>query len=159
VPVDIEARADTDGLEAERRYLFKPVCASKGDPQPTAAAGASPVMVTIAGAGSEPSDSPWRQARLCDLSITPPRLTRHVNPVPPAETLAHHKLGTVWLDVLLDVTGRVVDARVTHSIDREYGGDESAVATVKQWAFAPATRDGWPVPVVVIVLITFSVWQ
>jgi outer membrane biosynthesis protein TonB len=51
----------------------------------------------------------------------------------------------------------VADARVTHSIDREYGGDASAVATVKQWAFAPATQGGQPIPLVVVVLITFTV--
>jgi TonB family protein len=156
VQVELDTQADTDGLAAESRYLFKSVCVSK-DQTTEAFAGDAPPGVTITGPGSDPADSPRRAARLCDLAITPPRLTKHVNPIPSAEAQAHQKVGTVWLDVLVDDTGRVADARVTHSIDREYGGDASAVATVKQWAFSPATRNGRPIAVVVTVLITFTI--
>ena len=39
---------------------------------------------------------------------------------------------------------------------RVYGLDNEAVKTVKEWRFAPGTRDGVPVPVRIMVELTFS---
>lgn len=43
------------------------------------------------------------------------------------------------------------------SLDKKYGMDEEAVKTLKQWRFAPGTKDGVAVPVVVEVEMTFTV--
>jgi TonB family protein len=52
--------------------------------------------------------------------------------------------GNVVVEVTISAQGEVVDARVLESVG--YGIEELALATVRQWRFRPATRDGEPVP-------------
>lgn len=47
------------------------------------------------------------------------------------------------LEVVVDVNGRVVDARVARSVNRVYDG--VLLASAKQWRYRPATKDGHPV--------------
>ena len=56
---------------------------------------------------------------------------------PPAGT----PLGAI--DVVVDETGRVVDARIYRSANRVY--DAVLLESVKQWRYRPATKDGRPV--------------
>jgi protein TonB len=51
--------------------------------------------------------------------------------------------GDVVLDVLIDDTGKVADARTTKGMG--HGIDEMVIATVEQWVFYPATKNGRPV--------------
>jgi protein TonB len=60
------------------------------------------------------------------------------------------------LEVVVQRDGSVGAARIKESLDREYGLDDEAIRTVKQWRFAPGTKDGVPVAVLVNVEMTFS---
>jgi hypothetical protein len=53
---------------------------------------------------------------------------------------------------------RVIGARET---SKPLGGglDEKAIETVKTWKFKPATREGVPVPVRVVVEVTFRLFR
>ncbi len=62
--------------------------------------------------------------------------------------------GSLALDVTIDAAGNVRDVRVIHALGG--GLTESAVNTVRTWKFKPATRRGKPVPVEVMVEVTFK---
>jgi TonB family protein len=62
--------------------------------------------------------------------------------------------GKVDLNLLIDETGRVIDAQVTGSTDAEF--EESALAAVRKWTFKPASRDGVPVRTRARLPITFA---
>ena len=63
--------------------------------------------------------------------------------------------GTVILEGVVATNGTVVDAIVIRSLDQIFGLDQEAVKAVKQWRFAPGTRMGDPVPVLVTTELTF----
>jgi TonB family protein len=60
----------------------------------------------------------------------------------------------VRLQVTLDAQGAVTAATVLDSAGPEL--DESALATIKTWKFAPATRDGQPIAATVPVDVSFA---
>ena len=72
-------------------------------------------------------------------------------PLPPDATEVHVS-GSVALEVVIDETGRVVDARVLRSVPLL---DDAALATVRQWRFGPATLNGKPIPVRITVVVKF----
>jgi TonB family protein len=64
--------------------------------------------------------------------------------------------GTVVLWIVVDAQGNVTDSRVVRPLG--LGLDEKAVETVRTWKFKPALRNGVPVPVRVIVEVTFRLF-
>jgi TonB family protein len=56
---------------------------------------------------------------------------------------------------VIDDSGNVADVKVVRPADR--GTDESAAHTLRTWKFKPATKDGKPVPVKVVVEVSFRV--
>jgi protein TonB len=62
--------------------------------------------------------------------------------------------GLVRLQCVVDVEGRVSDARVEDASHPEFV--TPAIAAVKRWTFKPATRDGATVPTAVSVPIRFT---
>ena len=61
--------------------------------------------------------------------------------------------GTVVLWIIVDASGGVTDCRVVKPLG--LGLDEKAVETVKTWKFKPALKNGTPVPVHVMVEVSF----
>ncbi len=64
--------------------------------------------------------------------------------------------GTVVLWIIVDAQGSVHDVRVVKPLG--LGLDEKAVEAVKTWKFKPATRNGVPVPVRVMVEVSFRLF-
>jgi protein TonB len=64
-------------------------------------------------------------------------------PKPDLSTLPHGTKGDVILDVVIDTTGKIADIKMTSGLG--HGIDENVIATVQQWTFRPATKDGQPV--------------
>jgi protein TonB len=64
--------------------------------------------------------------------------------------------GTVVLWIVVDATGNVTDARVVKPLG--LGLDEKALDTVRTWKFKPALRNGTPVPVRVMVEVSFRLF-
>lgn len=61
--------------------------------------------------------------------------------------------GTTVLWVILGHDGSVQDVRIARAIG--FGLDDNAVATVKQWQFKPAIKDGQPVSVQISIEVNF----
>ena len=65
-------------------------------------------------------------------------------PKPDLTSLPRGTSGDVVLDIVIDAAGKVTS--ITMSRGLGHGIDETVIATVQQWNFHPATRDGQPVP-------------
>ncbi len=64
-------------------------------------------------------------------------------PKPDLSTLPHGTRGDVILDIVIDANGKISDLKITSGLG--HGVDETVIATVQQWTFHPATRNGQPV--------------
>ncbi len=65
-------------------------------------------------------------------------------PKPDLSLLAHGATGDVILDIVIDASGKISAIKVTRGLG--HGIDEAVLATVQQWTFRPATKDGQPIP-------------
>ena len=64
-------------------------------------------------------------------------------PKPDLSALPHGTKGDVIIDIVIDATGKISDLKITNGLG--HGIDETVIATVQQWTFHPATRNGEPV--------------
>jgi protein TonB len=85
----------------------------------------------------------------------PPRAIKITRPEYPQEAFVKKIEGTVVLEILIDASGRVVQARVLHSIPAL---DDAARRTVLQWIFSPALKHGRPVATVAQAPVTFRIY-
>ena len=76
-----------------------------------------------------------------DVSIA--LVTFYPRPTPDLSPLAHGAAGDVILDVVIDAGGKISDIKVTHSLSPTI--DQTVIATVQQWTFQPASRNGQPI--------------
>jgi protein TonB len=86
--------------------------------------------------------------------IEPPRLLREVKADYTDEARRRGVRGEVLLEVVVRRDGTVGDVNVIRRLDP--GLDDRAARAVRQWRFAPATRRGVAVDVVVEVAVEFS---
>jgi protein TonB len=85
-----------------------------------------------------------------------PRVLREVKPQYTADAMRAKVQGVVELEAVVLPDGSVGDVQITRSLDRTFGLDTEAIKAVKQWHFAPGTRLGQPVPVLVTIELTFT---
>lgn len=87
-----------------------------------------------------------------------PRILEKVKPLYPEHARRQHKTGVVTLKFLVDAEGRVHQPSV---IEASPPGlfEESALAAVAKWRFAPALRQGRPVPTWLILPVRFTLEQ
>ena len=64
-------------------------------------------------------------------------------PKPDLSPLAHCAAGDVVLDITITADGKVTDIHLAQSLSPAI--DQTVIATVQQWTFRPATKDGQPV--------------
>ena len=65
------------------------------------------------------------------------------DPHPDLSRLPPGSRGDVILEAVIDATGRITQLTVKQGLG--HGVDETVVATVQQWTFHPAMRDGKPI--------------
>lgn len=85
--------------------------------------------------------------------VTTPRPIYKVEPTYSEDAKIAKIQGSVKLNLVIDEQGRTDDIKVVTSLDP--GLDEQAVEAVRQWLFAPATKDGVPIPVTASIEVTF----
>ena len=85
----------------------------------------------------------------------PPRLLHRVQPVYPPAAFSQKVEGTVKLQILIDANGRVRAMTVVESVPML---DDAAKDAVRQWVFAPATKDGRPVATVAFAPVRFQIY-
>ena len=116
-------------------------------------AGAVPMVSATAARAQDSADAGASVAADAD-AVTAPSLKSHGDPVYPPEALRDRIEGSVGLEITLDETGAVVDARVTEPAG--HGFDEAAVAAVRQWTFEPARKNGAPARATVHLALPFQ---
>lgn len=82
-----------------------------------------------------------------------PEKIRDVRPVYPQIAIAAKVEGTVIIEAVIGVDGRVKDARVLRSIPLL---DRAALDAVNQWLFSPTLLNEVPVPVIITVTVAFK---
>jgi len=85
--------------------------------------------------------------------IMPPKKIKDVPPVYPALAQTAHVSGAVTIEATIGTDGKVVDAKVVHSIPML---DQAALDAVRQWEYLPTMLNGVPVPVLVTVTVNFT---
>jgi len=85
--------------------------------------------------------------------MEPPRKLTHVDPIYPQIAQAARIEGTVILETVIGVDGRVTSVHVLRSIPLL---DQAAIDAVKRWSFTPTLLNGTPVPVAMTVTVRFA---
>lgn len=84
-----------------------------------------------------------------------PRIIEKVRPAYPEHARRAHRTGVVTLKFLVDAEGRVKQASVVEASPQGLF-EESALSAIARWRFAPAMRQGSPVPTWLILPIRFT---
>jgi periplasmic protein TonB len=88
--------------------------------------------------------------------VTLPRVLHEERPQYTSDAMRAKVQGTVLLECVVRPDGSVGDVQVVRSLDPTFGLDQQAVAAAKKWRFAPGTRLGEPVPVLITIELTFT---
>jgi TonB family protein len=94
--------------------------------------------------------------RMDSAGVTSPRIVHEVKAAYTEAALRARIEGVVGLKCIVEPDGSVGPVRVVRSLDAASGLDEAALAAVKQWRFAPGTKNGDPVRVEISVEMSFS---
>jgi periplasmic protein TonB len=88
--------------------------------------------------------------------VTWPKLLYEKKPQYTADAMRAKIQGMVEVEALVLPDGSVGEVRITRSLDPTFGLDREALIAVRQWKFAPALKQGQPVPVMVPIELTFT---
>jgi len=90
--------------------------------------------------------------------VTTPQLIVDVKPQYTVDAMRAKLQGVVELEAVVLPDGSVDPRRIriTRSLDRALGLDDQAIVAVRQWRFRPGMLRGRPVPVRVIIELTFT---
>jgi periplasmic protein TonB len=152
VPVTVPDRLpEPDPVSAPTDTSSVPLVIGGGCPEcPPADAGA-PVVGTGPGEGSGDSGGGTLTVRVGG-DIEPPRKVRHVPPLYPAIAITNRIGGTVILDCVIGVDGRVTSVRVLQGHPLL---NEAALQAVRQWTYTATRLNGNPVAVEMTVTVHF----
>ena len=108
--------------------------------------------------GSPAKPAPWapEATHVCAAGVTKPALRREVKPRYSGEARQARQVGKIYLEAVVLANGRVGDVRPISTLAPEHGLTRQAVIALKRWQFQPATTEGRPVPVVVVIEMTFA---
>jgi protein TonB len=104
------------------------------------------------GSGGGTGGGPFRPGN----GVETPRLVKEIKPQYTAQAMRAKIQGTVLLECIVQPDGTVGAIKVVRSFDSAFGLDLEAVKALRNWQFAPGTRFGQPVPVLVTVEIAFT---
>ena len=88
--------------------------------------------------------------------VTIPRVLREVKPAYTAEAMRAKVQGVVMLECVVMPDGSIGRVEVVKSLDGTFGLDQEAIKAARQWRFAPGTRFGEPVAVLVTIELAFT---
>jgi TonB family protein len=116
--------------------------------------------------GDDRSSTPWDPHSLRSQSgdpvyrvgsgVTPPHLIKSPDPKYTKAAKEAKIQGRVVLWLIVNAQGMAERVRIQKSLDP--GLDRSAAETVSRWKFAPATKDGQPVAVMINVEVNFKLY-
>jgi TonB family protein len=91
-----------------------------------------------------------------ETGLTPPKLVRQTQPDYTLQAMRARIQGIVKLEAVVLTDGKVGDVKITQSLDKKFGLDKRAIATVKNWKFEPGRKDDKAVPVRIDIELSFK---
>ena len=88
--------------------------------------------------------------------IENPILIREVKPQYTPDAMRAKIQGVVYIEAVITIDGIPEQLRVIRSLDPVLGLDQEALKAARQWRFIPGKRLGQPVPVQVVIEMTFN---
>jgi TonB family protein len=88
--------------------------------------------------------------------VVAPIVRERREPIYPAAAATGRIQGSVVVEAVVGIDGRVIRARVATPFDPKYGLDEAAVQAVQAWTFTPGEFNGMKVPVLTRVVVSFQ---
>jgi protein TonB len=104
---------------------------------------APPVVAAAATAATSSPNAASGVDALGDGDTTVALVVVHPSPKPDLSQLPSGTSGDVIVDVVIDKDGKI--AKYTMMRGLGHGVDQTVLATIQQWTFQPATRNGIPV--------------
>ena len=95
-------------------------------------------------------------ARPRDPGVTAPKLLSQARPRYTPGAMRAKVQGAVSLECVIEPDGTVGKVRVVSSLDKVHGLDDEAIAAARLYMFEPGTKNGKPVPVVIMLSMNFS---
>lgn len=95
---------------------------------------------------------PVAQVRVADLPVAPRKIA-DARPIYPEMARAARVEGTVVVEAVLDISGRVTQLRVLRSVPML---DPAALDAVRQWRYTPSLYGGHPVSVLMTITMRFQ---
>ena len=105
---------------------------------------AAAVLAVSSVVGAQPEPGGGAPQAPASDTLTPPILRTRADATYPPEALPARLDASVGLEVVVDATGAVTEARVTGPAG--HGFDEAALVAVRKFTFEPARRNGTPIP-------------
>ncbi len=87
-----------------------------------------------------------------DPEVTPWRRLQGRNPAAPRDG---SKAGVACAEVTIDIEGSVVDPQIVYTTHRVFA--RRFLEALRQWRYEPATRDGEPTEVRIVLSATFTI--
>jgi periplasmic protein TonB len=131
--------APSSTLKTQKQPAAKPV---QIHPVPAPVPTPTPAKPSAAAAPSSAEGAPGADS-LGDGDTTIALVVAHPPPHPDLSQLPAGTSGDVIVDVVIDKDGRIAKSTMTRGLG--HGVDETVLATIQQWTFQPATRNGLPV--------------
>jgi protein TonB len=134
------------GMSAPEAKLQTPKAPPRKPTPAPSLATPTPAPPVVAAAATAATSSPNASSgvdALGDGDTTVALLVVHPSPKPDLSQLPKGTSGDVIVDVVIDKTGRIAKFTMTKGLG--HGVDDTVLATIQQWTFQPATRNGQPV--------------
>jgi len=161
---DAQAAVDVE-LKAQEGKWFKSYDKTKELAVAAKAAGDKAAADAVAGkekadaAAKEKADAAVARAKALKAAvriggrIKAPNKIKDATPVYPAIAQSARVAGVVTIEATIGPDGKVIDAKVVHSIPLL---DQAALDAVRQWEYTPTLLNGVPVPVLMTVTVNFT---
>jgi protein TonB len=145
----VPTEAPTEILEKE-----VPVVHSLTPPSAQLNVGASNIGLPVGDPGSISLGTPPPVGpKRAGIDVKTPVKVVDAHPVYPVAAKAARVEGTVIIEAVIGIDGRVTEARVLRSSPLL---DRAALEAVGKWRYSPTTLDGVPVPVILTVTVNFT---
>ena len=88
--------------------------------------------------------------------VSSPIVIKEVKPNYTGEAMRARIQGLVTMEAVVMPDGSVGNVHIIKSLDTTFGLDQEAVATIKKWRFKPGMLRGQPVPVQIVIEMSFT---
>ncbi len=88
--------------------------------------------------------------------VSSPVVIREVKPNYTGEAMRARIQGLVTMEAIVMPDGSVGNVHIIKSLDTTFGLDQEAIATIKKWRFKPGMLRGQPVPVQIVIEMSFT---